>query len=331
MNIVQQPRTLLALHYCNSPLGPFGFERAHHRQTPRPSVERICSKACSLQSFRLTTQKRDLTTLAKDVKNKTHPYFTSLLWVGTMRFSSLALIASALMACTSLVTGYSFTPAAFSLRAPGGALRTASVARPPRALRGTDRGADAGGLYALSMTAEQDCTLAAHEALITELQQTVEQQNRTIAGLQRRVEAQTKVFTWTDNRANGGYGPGRGDASRDYHFTDGVRGHCVVFCNPAGSTSTHSMGFELLQGPACKMHFKCSVLDKDDKVLLVVSPPECGDFQQPAVSVGTGGRAFVDFDLTAADKARAVVGGVPGGKYGGHIRFRMVVHLFLPE
>jgi hypothetical protein len=32
-------------------LGPLGFEGAQHRQTLRPSVERICSKACFLSEL----------------------------------------------------------------------------------------------------------------------------------------------------------------------------------------------------------------------------------------------------------------------------------------
>jgi len=135
-----------------------------------------------------------------------------------MHFPSVALIASALMTCTTLVTGYAFAPALFPLRAPGAALRTASescLTKPPRALRG----AAAGGLSALSTTAEQDRTLAAHEALITELQQMVGQQNRTIAGLQRRVEARTKIFNWDDHSWNE---TGRRE-TRGKCFTEGGR------------------------------------------------------------------------------------------------------------
>ncbi|KAJ1470039.1 hypothetical protein T484DRAFT_1849404 [Baffinella frigidus] len=58
---------------------------------------------------------------------------------------SCALFASALIACSSLATGYSFAP---SLRAPHGALRSASgacVARPPSR-----------GLSALSMMSKDD-------------------------------------------------------------------------------------------------------------------------------------------------------------------------------
>jgi len=302
----------------------------------------------------------------------------------------VAFIASALMTCTSLVTGYSSAPALFSLRAPGTASEACRV-RPPRALRG----AAVGGLAALSMTAEQDRQLeaqdrqlaaqdrqlAAHETLITELQQMVAHQHRTIAGLERRAQARTKVFTWTEHSWDT---PGRGTKSRPFFFADGVRGACSASCNPPGSTSTHSMDFRLDEGPACTMHFKCSILDTDEGVIRVVSPPECGDFHQPPT--GPVSALCVPFNVTKGDKSRiplqAVAGrdildvvsgaGVaalksppagrglsprdpaaearlsprpqpvrrmgsnarqPGSFPVGHtfLRFRMVVHLYLPE
>ena len=91
------------------------------------------------------------------------------------------------------------------------------------------------------------------------------------------------------------------------------------------------MGFRLEEGPAFTMHYKCSILGTDDKVLRVVSPqvqiaaaprrakglechtglvihecsPGTNDFRKPPVElnvVGTG----ASFKLTATDKAGAV-------------------------
>ena len=84
------------------------------------------------------------------------------------------------------------------------------------------------------------------------------------------------------------------------------------------------MGFKLEEGPACTMHFKCSILDKGDSVLRVVSAPAQGDFREPPVTTGPVGTGLrVSFDLTDADKAGA-------GRADGSIKLCMVVHLYLP-
>ena len=86
------------------------------------------------------------------------------------------------------------------------------------------------------------------------------------------------------------------------------------------------MAFHLSEGPACTFHHKCSILDKDDKVLRVVSPERRYDFQKPpgaTAPIGKGvGSLFIP--LTDAENALAV-------RADGSIKLRMVVHLYLPE
>ncbi|KAJ1469389.1 hypothetical protein T484DRAFT_1851979 [Baffinella frigidus] len=108
-------------------------------------------------------------------------------------------------------------------------------------------------------------------AVVATLQQKVAEQALEMVGqtsaihaLQRRAEALTRVFTWSTDAA------WSGRKSLPYTFTDGVRGHCFNG-KPGDKTCTYGMGFALEEGPACTMHFKCSVLDKDDKVLRFVS------------------------------------------------------------
>ena len=88
------------------------------------------------------------------------------------------------------------------------------------------------------------------------------------------------------------------------------------------------------------MHFKCSILDKDDRVLCVVSGDKAYDFQKRAseVSKETKGRG-ASFNLTAAEKLAAVRPNSSNSSKNAHssngvagsIKLRMVVHLYLPE
>ena len=121
------------------------------------------------------------------------------------------------------------------------------------------------------------------------------------------------MFTWsTDDSWSG-------KTVRPYTFTDGVRGSCL---NVIQDGATRVMAFKLNEGPACTFHFKCSILDKDDKVLRVTSEPWHCDFQKPPLELLSNGRGVV-VDLTEADKAKA-------GRKDGSIKLRMVVHLYLP-
>ena len=273
-----------------------------------------------------------------------------------MHFLSVALIATVLATSVSMAAAFSFSPALFSLRPPGGALRTASetcLARSPAGLRG----AASGGLAALSMTGTEDRMSVVHllktltraveleeknsqvdnivveqkeeiaglqgenerqNAAISVLQQLVEQQNRTITGLLGRADALTHVFAWSVPSS------WSDKSSAVFTFADGVRGHASTG-TPENENYTHWMGFTLDQGPICKHKCKCSILDKNDKILRVVSPESWSDFQRPSTStrpVGGGGGAA--FNLTDADIAGAT-------RSDGTIKLRMVVHLFLPE
>jgi len=137
------------------------------------------------------------------------------------------------------------------------------------------------------------------------------QQENAILGLQRNALALTRVFTWSTDTA------GNDAESAPYTFTDGVRGRC--FNNTRADKNY--VGFSLDAGPVCTMHYKCSILDKDDKVLRVVSNPALGDLTKPPIEtapIGTGRGAA--FSLVGADKA-----GVDGS-----VKFRVVVHLYLP-
>ena len=142
-------------------------------------------------------------------------------------------------------------------------------------------------------------------------------QKEKIAGMQRRADALTRVFTWS----TGSEWDATGDS---YTFTGGVVGQCFNLLHDSGEPdepNAHLIGFELEEGPACTMHFKCSILDKNDKVLRVVSDPTDCDFQKPPIKTEELGAWF---DLTEADKAGAV-------RADGSIKLRMVVHLYLPE
>ncbi|KAJ1480027.1 hypothetical protein T484DRAFT_1957511 [Baffinella frigidus] len=144
----------------------------------------------------------------------------------------------------------------------------------------------------------------------------IAEQDALTFGLQKRADALTRVFTWSTDSSF------VVKQSASYTFTDGVRGDCfnVTVGNEAG------VAFVLREGPACTMHYKCSILDKNDKVLRVVSRPESCDFRLPPVETacGIGGVEGAWFDLTEEDKAGAV-------REDGSIKLRMVVHLYLPE
>jgi uncharacterized coiled-coil protein SlyX len=146
----------------------------------------------------------------------------------------------------------------------------------------------------------------------------IARQNSVNAGLQKRVQALTRVFTWSTDSA------WSEQESLPYTFTDGVRGYCYN-SESAAANFKHWMGFVLLEGPACTMHFKCSILDKNDKVLRVVCRPEDADFlKPPAKTAGLGLGMGSHFSLTDSEKAGAV-------REDGSIKLRMVVHLYLPE
>ena len=172
---------------------------------------------------------------------------------------------------------------------------------------------------------------------VTEQGSVIMKQQEEIVGLQRRADALTRVFTWsTDSELSDGQ-------SDSYTFTEGVVGCCYNEENDnfdddeTGSTydddgpdgderrfiGTHFMAFMLCEaGPAYTVHCKCSILDKNDKVLRVSRNPPDYDFQKPALT--TTDTAGFYFSLTDADKAGAV-------RADGSIKLRMVVHLYLPE
>ena len=151
-------------------------------------------------------------------------------------------------------------------------------------------------------------------------------QKEELAGMQRRADALTRVFTWsTDSEWSEG-------ESDSYTFTGGVDGHCFsrlinddddVDDDPAGD-ETYFIGFDLEEGPDCALHFKCSILDKNDKVLRVVSGRHHCDFRKPpTATVKVEQTMGAGFCLTEADKAGAV-------RADGSIKLCMVVHLCLP-
>ena len=137
-------------------------------------------------------------------------------------------------------------------------------------------------------------------------------------------DALTRVFTWsTDIEWSE-------EESDSYTFTGGVDGHCFSRLinddddpdDPADET--YIIGFDLEEGPDCMMYFKCSILDKNDKVLRVVSHPDYCDFRKPPTETAPVGKGWgPSFTLTDADKAGAV-------RADGSIKLRMVVHLYLP-
>ena len=72
------------------------------------------------------------------------------------------------------------------------------------------------------------------------------------------------------------------------------------------------------------MHFKCSILGKNDEVLRVISRPESSDFKEAPIQTAPDLRPHgCYFKLTGADTAGA-------RREDGSIKLRMVVHLYLP-
>ena len=164
-------------------------------------------------------------------------------------------------------------------------------------------------------------------ALQTQMQEQAEETADEIAGLCKRGDALTRVFMWSSLMwTTGGTATPIASQSEHYRFAEGVRGFC--FNNPPDAVDNrHWMGFTLHRGPEhlCgTMHFRCSILDKQDKVLRVVSALEDGDCQKPPTQIPIGQGAGAFFDLTEADKLRAV-------RADRTIKFRTVVHLYLPE
>jgi len=162
--------------------------------------------------------------------------------------------------------------------------------------------------------AGQDKKVAGLEEKVAKMEEKAVEMGSVIAVLQK---ALTRVFTWSTGRDC------RDMDSDTYTFTDGVRGRC--YNKKAQNEHTHWMGFALTEGPECTLHFKCSILDKNDKVLRVVSAPGVSDFREPPVNTAPIGHGMgAAFNLTAADKVWAV-------RADGSIKLRMVVHLYLPE
>lgn len=160
---------------------------------------------------------------------------------------------------------------------------------------------------------EKNAEIAGLKGDMQKLQQKVGQQNRAILGFEKRAEALTHVFTFSTHRQ-----------SSSYTFTDGVSGHCSgqeLF--QAEDGNTHWMGFELEEGPTCTMHFKCLVLYPEDDVWWNVGSASRCDFLKPPTEAngeGCGAR----FELTKDDKEHLI-------RRDGTIKYRMVVHLYLPE
>jgi uncharacterized coiled-coil protein SlyX len=165
--------------------------------------------------------------------------------------------------------------------------------------------------------AAQGSCMEEQTTLITELQQKIKEQAAETAGLQKRAEALTHVFTWSTDSS------WKRKTSLPHTFGDGVRGSCCSGTGmaPTGEKRPAVMGIALEPGPTCTAHFKCCILDKHDTVFRVVSAPNDCDFKRaPCHTV----RACSSFDLTAADTAGAV-------RADGSIKLRMVVYLYLPE
>ena len=146
--------------------------------------------------------------------------------------------------------------------------------------------------------------------------ETITKQNSAMAGMQRRAEALTRVFTWSIDRSNNG-------ESAKYTFTDGVRGHGFA-SKPSAQNSTPWMGFQLDKGPTCLMHYTCYILDKNDKIIRVLSDQTDDDFEKPPVGIAsTGEGTGTSFNWTAGDQAAA--------RADGTTKLRMAVYLYLPS
>ena len=159
------------------------------------------------------------------------------------------------------------------------------------------------------------------EETVADLLWVVVQQESVMALCSQEEKGLARVFTWSTNST---WSPKNSDSCT---FTDGVntvRGHCFSQKQIGGKNVT-SMGFTLDEGPVCTMHFECSILDKDDKVLRVVSTPENADLEKTPEQTAPKGRGRgASFILSEEDKAGAV-------RADGSIKLRMVVFLYLPE
>jgi len=82
-------------------------------------------------------------------------------------------------------------------------------------------------------------------------------------------------------------------------------------------------GLHTRRGDLLFIFFKCSILDRNDKVR-VVSTPKHADFKKPSIKTGPVGEGTgPSFNLTETDKVGAL-------RADGSIKLRMVVHLNLP-
>jgi uncharacterized coiled-coil protein SlyX len=166
--------------------------------------------------------------------------------------------------------------------------------------------------------AEMEEKVSEQREEIADLRTKVAEQAEETAGLQKRAQALTHVFTWSTDTA------WKHTTSEKYTFTGGVRGYCYTK-EPDDQTRRHWMAFALEEGCNCTIHFRCSILDQRGKILRVVSNPVNDDVRQHPIQTAAAGHGQgAQFDLTAADKAGAV-------RVDGSIKLRMVVHLYLPE
>jgi hypothetical protein len=155
-----------------------------------------------------------------------------------------------------------------------------------------------------------------------EMEEKVAEQGRTIATLQGLtapiIFGCGHLFTWSTD------GSFENSDSLPHTFTEGLIGRSFA-TKLDNETDDFFMGFTLTEGPACTLHYKCMILDKNDKLLRVVSEPVDADFRKPASTVaGVQRLAGAPFNLTEEDKAGAV-------RADGSIKLRMAVHLYLSE
>jgi hypothetical protein len=168
--------------------------------------------------------------------------------------------------------------------------------------------------------AAQTKAIAKQNLEIVGLNEKVRELSSSIVGHKRRADALTGVLTCTMHAL------WDCPKSPTYTFADGVSGFVSSEMEENGD---HWVGFTLAEGPPCSMHFKCSILDKNDDVLRVVSHSSCYDAHEPPIDIAPGrtedgaGKG-ARFKLTQADSDAAE-------RPGGHIKLRVGVHLYLPE
>ena len=154
---------------------------------------------------------------------------------------------------------------------------------------------------------------------VREQGETIAEQEESLVAMKRLDKVRTRVFIWSTDIS----WSVEKSLSFEFAFTPEVRGHCYNGA-PESPQFTHWIGFLLEEGPACTMHYKCSILGKDGKVLRVVSHLGCGNIERRPVSVSVSRRGKgVPFNLTEEDTAGA-------GRADGSIKLKMVVHLYLP-